>query len=393
MRILYPVPEILPDARARFLQIVNTCHALAREGHRVVLAAGASPGWTAERMFGFYDLPAHENLSFLRMPILRREKARFLKISWHGIFHAAILSFLARAAGRVDGPDRIYVRHIKLADFLLRWRRLHGLPVVFEIHEIFHLSTVNERKRGRIEELERRVYGGADGIVTLSEKLRRFLEAEGFSGPPVRVIPHGVRPEGFAVDRSGRGEYVCYVGGLYRWKGVDTAVSAMRYLPGETLCIVGGGGRLEELKALAVREGVADRVRFVGAVPHGSVPGYLAKAKVALLPNVSEGPTEFAAPLKLVEYMAAGVPIVASDIPIYEEVVTRDTEALLVPPGDPAALAAAIRRLSDDPGLAAGIAARARARAERFTYAARARAIAAFLMDLPERGGRSGGRG
>ena len=66
MRILYPVPEILPDARARFLQIVNTCHALAREGHRVVLAAGASPGWTAERMFGFYDLPAHENLSFAR---------------------------------------------------------------------------------------------------------------------------------------------------------------------------------------------------------------------------------------------------------------------------------------------------------------------------------------
>ncbi|MGZ9252726.1 MAG: glycosyltransferase, partial [Candidatus Deferrimicrobiaceae bacterium] len=119
----------------------------------------------------------------------------------------------------------------------------------------------------------------------------------------------------------------------------------------------------------------------------------LARAKVALLPNVSEGPTEFAAPLKLVEYMAAGVPIVASDIPIYGEVVTRETEALLVPPGDPAALAAAIRRLSDDPGLAAGIAARARARAERFTYAARARAIAAFLMDLPERGGRSGGRG
>jgi glycosyltransferase involved in cell wall biosynthesis len=386
VRILYPVPEIFPDPRARFLQIVNTCHALAREGHRVVLAAGASRGWTAERLCGFYDLPAHENLSFVRLPILRREKARFLKISWHGIFHAALLSFLASESRRGGGPAALFVRHIKLADFLLRWRRLHGLPVVFEIHEIFHLSTVNERRRGRIEEQERRVYTGADGIVTLSEKLRRFLEAEGFSGPPVRVIPHGVRPEWFAIDRSGRGEYVCYVGGLYRWKGVDTAVSAMRYLPGETLCVVGGGGRIEELKALAAREGVAARVRFAGAVPHGSVPGYLAKAKVALLPNVSEGPTEFAAPLKLVEYMAAGVPIVASDIPIYEEVVAREAEALLVPPGDPVALAGAVRRLAGDPALAVGIAARARARAEGFTYDSRARAIAGFLASLPPRG-------
>lgn len=386
MRILYPVPEILPDARARFLQIVNTCHALAREGHRVVLAAGAPCGWTAERLCGFYDLPPHVNFSFVRLPILRREKSRFLRISWHGIFHSAFLSFLVSESRRGGGPAVLYVRHIKLADFLLRWRRLHRLPVVFEIHEIFHRSTVNERRRGRIEEQERRVYTGADGIVVLSEKLRRFLEAEGFSGPPVRVIPHGVRPEWFAVDRAGRGEYVCYVGGLYRWKGVDTAVSAMRYLQGETLCVVGGGGRLEELKALAAREGVADRVRFVGAVPHGEVPGYLAKAKAALLPNVSEGPTEFAAPLKLLEYMAAGVPVVASDIPIYGEIVSREAESLLVPPGDPVALAGAIRRLSDNPGLAAGIAARARARAEGFTYAARAGAIAGFLASLPPRG-------
>lgn len=386
MRILYPVPEILPDARARFLQIVNTCHALAREGHKVVLAAGAPRGWTAERLCGFYDLPPHANFSFVRLPILRSEKSRFLRISWHGIFHAAILSFLAAGSGRGDGPAALFVRHIKLADFLLRWRRLHRLPVVFEIHEIFHLSTVNERRRGRIEAQERRVYTGADGIVVLSEKLRRYLEENGFSGPPLRVIPHGVRPEWFSVDRSGAGEFICYVGGLYRWKGVDTAILAMRLLPGETLCVVGGGGRLGELEALAAREGVAARVRFVGTVPHGEVPRYLAKAKVALLPNVQEGPTEFAAPLKLLEYMAAGVPVVASDIPIYGEVVSREAEALLVPPGDPDALAKAIRRLTGDPELAASIAARARARAERFTYNARARAIAGFLSSLPPRG-------
>src|SRR4030043_8235 len=215
MRILYPIPEILPDPRARFIQIVNTCHALAEAGNSVSLLTGMKPGCTAEEIGRIYGVRPIPNLEIV------------------------------------------------------------GMPVVFEIHEIFHLSTVQERKREEIRRREYRVYGEADAVVTLSVKLKDHLAEMGISGSPVFVVPHGVRKEWFDVDRKAPGSYLCYVGSLYRWKGVDTLIAAMKHLPGEELVVVGGGERLAGLERMAIEEGVGARVRFTGAAPHGGIPGLL----------------------------------------------------------------------------------------------------------------------
>ena len=382
MRILYPIPEILPDPRARFIQIVNTCHALAEAGNSVSLLTGMKPGCTAEEIGRIYGVRPIPNLEIVRMPILRREHAAFPRLSWHGVFHWPLLLRILRES--FSGGERpvLYVRHIKLAEFLLRTRRIVGIPVVFEIHEIFHLSTVQERKREEIRRREYRVYGEADAVVTLSVKLKDHLAEMGISGSPVFVVPHGVRKEWFDVDRKAPGSYLCYVGSLYRWKGVDTLIAAMKHLPGEELVVVGGGERLAGLERMAIEEGVADRVRFTGAVPHGEIPGFLAGAKVCVLPNIPEGPTEFAFPLKLLEYMAAGVPTVASRIPIYTEMVRDGQDAILFEPGSPEALASAIRKVVDDPRLAAEMSAASRKTAEGFTYGMRAERIAEVLKSL-----------
>jgi phosphatidylinositol alpha-mannosyltransferase len=102
-----------------------------------------------------------------------------------------------------------------------------------------------------------------------------------------------------------------------------------------------------------------------------------------VLPNIAEGPTEFAFPLKLLEYMAAGVPTVASDIPIYAELVRDGRETILVEAGNPESLASGIRKVVENPRLAEEMSAASRRTAEGFTYAMRAGRIAEALKTLP----------
>src|SRR4030043_1297189 len=118
MRILYPLPGILPDPRARFIQIVNTCHALAEAGNSVALLTGMKPGCTAEESGRIYGVRPIPNLEIVRMPILRREHAAFPRLSWHGVFHWPLLLRILRES--FSGGERpvLYVRHIKLAEFL-----------------------------------------------------------------------------------------------------------------------------------------------------------------------------------------------------------------------------------------------------------------------------------
>jgi glycosyltransferase involved in cell wall biosynthesis len=163
---------------------------------------------------------------------------------------------------------------------------------------------------------------------------------------------------------------------------VDTVIMAMKYLAGEKLLILGGGGRSEELKRLARNEGVSGRVEFAGAVPRTVIRDYLARAKIAVLPNVPSVQSQFSSPLKLFEYMAYGIPIVASDMPVFEEILTHGKNAVLFEPGDPLALAGAIRTLLDDPELAAKIARAAREDVQDYTYDKRAEKMLTVMKVL-----------
>lgn len=149
---------------------------------------------------------------------------------------------------------------------------------------------------------------------------------------------------------------MAYGGHLYPWKGVDVLLEAIAAVPGVQGLVVGGHPRepdLDRLKATAVRLGIADRVTFTGLVDPPQVADHLSRATILALPNPASAiSTRFTSPLKLFEYMAAARPIVASDLPALREVLQDEVTALLVAPGDPHALAAAIRRLAEDPALA-----------------------------------------
>jgi glycosyltransferase involved in cell wall biosynthesis len=142
-----------------------------------------------------------------------------------------------------------------------------------------------------------------------------------------------------------------------------------------------GNADVARLAARARQVGVIDRVDFRGYVPYAEVRHELEQAAVAVLPLPDEPVARyFTSPLKLFDYMAAGVPIVASDLPALREVLVDGENALLVRPDDPAALADGIERLLADPALARRLADRARRDARAYTWEARAAQLIDFLL-------------
>jgi glycosyltransferase involved in cell wall biosynthesis len=134
-------------------------------------------------------------------------------------------------------------------------------------------------------------------------------------------------------------------------------------------------------EAFLAREGL-ERVRLAGYVPPGAVPLWLAAADALALPNSGAETisARYTSPLKLFEYMAAGRPVVASDLPSLREVLADGVNARLVPPDSPAGLARGLLEVLDDPDLGARLASRARADVAGRTWDARARAVRDFAV-------------
>jgi glycosyltransferase involved in cell wall biosynthesis len=134
------------------------------------------------------------------------------------------------------------------------------------------------------------------------------------------------------------------------------------------------------LDRLARDQGVSDRVTFTGWLPPASVAAELARAHALILPNTRTHISErYTSPLKLFEYLAAGRPIIASDLAALREVLREDDNALLVEPGSPSAMAAALRRVIGDQTLASGLARRAFDEAAYYGWATRAQRIDVVL--------------
>lgn len=400
--ILYLGGIDLPMPRARVIQTLHTARALAREGCAVTLAVGRAQRDGLAGVLAEYGLEPHPNLRVLAVPTLRLPRLpiaayvhpRLAAWNWSYGLAAVAGSRLLPADRR---PRVIFARDPRLAQLALRARPLTGAQVVYEVHELFSTRAREPVARGaarpptrtpRVRRLEEDVFRAAVGLITLTEACKRLLVEEfGVAGERVLVAPDAVAavPAKLPTRRADLDgvRTIVYAGQLYSWKGVGTLVQALALVPEARLRIVGGSAdrHAEALRALAEREGVLGRIDFTGFLPHRDVAPAIAGADAAAVP-LPDNPMAryFTSPLKLFEYMAAGLPIVASDLPSLREVLRHGQNALLVPPDDPAALAAALRRLIEAPSLAERLRAAAFADVQGRTWAARGRAIREFLI-------------
>jgi phosphatidylinositol alpha-mannosyltransferase len=189
---------------------------------------------------------------------------------------------------------------------------------------------------------------------------------------PFDIVPSGVdlarfRPDLAPLPDGVTGPVILFVGRLDARKGARVLLNAMPAVlddhPESTLVMVGSGPQMDDCVRLAAQLGIAERVRFEGRVTRADLPRYYAGATVFVSPATSG--ESFG--IVLLEALAAGTPVVASAIRGYDEVV-RAGEGLLVPPGQPSVLAAAIARLLSTPDLRAQLARAGSRRAGEFAW-------------------------
>jgi glycosyltransferase involved in cell wall biosynthesis len=167
-----------------------------------------------------------------------------------------------------------------------------------------------------------------------------------------------------------------YTGHLYTWKGAGVFAEAVSKAEGLRGLLVGGRQDDVERMRRTVTENGWRNVEIVGHVSPSEVPYYQAAADILVLPNSAQAEISrsYTSPLKLFEYMAAGRPIIASDLSSLREILNEDN-ALLVTPDDPAALAAALHQLLADSALGQRLANRARLDVEAYSWQSRAEQI------------------
>jgi teichuronic acid biosynthesis glycosyltransferase TuaC len=218
----------------------------------------------------------------------------------------------------------------------------------------------------------------AVAMVTVCEDLRQRLIALGAPSERTLVLRNGVdlalfRPRDRTVARAAlrvEGFTLLCVGSLIPRKGLDLVLRALVQVPDCKLMIAGDGPRRAELEALAKRLGVRDRVRFLGEVPHADLPDLYAAADVLLLASSREGWANV-----LLEAMACGTPVVATDVNGTGEVVRSHAAGMLMRERSPQCLVETLGRLRADMPARADT----RRYAEAFGWASVGRANGALL--------------
>ncbi len=254
---------------------------------------------------------------------------------------------------------------------------VNGLP---SIELKYHYPTVagDAELVAKLRHQEQVCLDAADLVVTPSAVTARHLASRGVAAERLRVIPNGVELGVFswAPPRLGRREggplRLLYAGTLAPWQGVEVAIDALALLAPErsaTLTVVGPGRKAqrEALRERAFDRGVLDRLELLPPADQAALARLHHAHDVALapLPADDRNLVQGCCPLKVIEAMATGTPLVASALPVVAALARPDEEAVLVAPGSAEALAAGVRRLADAPGLAERLSRAARARVER----------------------------
>ncbi len=280
------------------------------------------------------------------------------------------LFFSALATVLRHRPDVIYRRHTLFnSDYLIA--RLFNIPSVKEVNGI-GIDEIKVTKRADnitlrvINWIERFTMPKADKIIVVTSRMKEVLQKD-YRVPvdKIVVIPNGANIELFKpmdtsqarkeLDLNQDVYYICFVGSLARWQGVDGIIKSLPLIldrcPDTQLLIVGDGRMKEELFELAKKTGVSNKIIFTGMVHYEKVPWYINASDICVAPFVKERNQRIGlSPLKLCEYLACGKPVVASRISGLE-ILEKYNCGYLINPESPKELAQAIIKLLRDPIL------------------------------------------
>lgn len=326
-------------------------------------------------------LPPEDTIEGARVTRIPQDLSQnFLARAVH--FGKSVLAHLALH----PGYDVVHYRNIWDGLHIAQNKRKFGYKTLFEVNGLpsielkYHYPGLDAELLAKIKEQEIATLHLSDAIICPSRVTRDYIASLGLNRKLVTVIPNGVSPSDFSAsplpDRDGREPVLLYIGTLADWQGLDVVIKALPKILEQKpvrLHIVGRGrSRQRKMLAKQIRKlGLDEHVAVQPAVPHHEIPDLIAGADICVAPlglndrNVTQG----ACPIKVLEYMAAGRPLLASNMPIVRELVREDVDALLFSPNDPDDLARQALVLLNDMELSQRLAGSASQRAlTKFTW-------------------------
>ena len=359
MKFHYISPSILPSQTANSVHVVMQCAALIRAGAHVTLFAKRAVADQGEFGQAFRKAYGVEYLQRIVTYFSESNRGENLRIAFLALAHLL----------RGPWPDAILSRNLYAAFVIgVLLRR----PLIFETHQL----ETGVRKPIQSAIMTR------PWVTTLviSNKLLEYIEKHHGKKPNRSLVLHDAAPDGIepiSPDKrrsvltqttplaTGKWEAVCgYFGHLYSGRGIEI-IEAMAVARPSVLFLIYGGNE-GDVQARSAANSLQN-LYYMGHIPHPEAQKVMGAVDVLLMPyqeSVSIGVTghdtaKWMSPMKMFEYMASGVPLIASDLPVLCEVLQDGENALLVPPNNTKAWISALDRLLGDENLAKTVGTRA----------------------------------
>ncbi len=358
MRILKIVPQAFYTARGTPLSAYHRARELIARGHEVDIltyGVGSDPPDCSARVF------RARGPHFTRS--IRPGPSR-LKIWFDLLLFVNLLLHLSRRRYDVLYAHEEGALLARLAGAIFR------VPYIYDMHSSLPLQITDWKFSSRrsviaaFRWVERLSVRGACAVVAISPAIERAARSAGPETPCVLLANHfevarAAAPEEVAAVRTRHGialerKLVVYAGSFVALQALDLLLDAIpgvvASIPNTTFLLVGGSDpEISTLRAQAARLGVTDHVILERSVPQTAIPAYLAAADVLVSPRVQG----INSPGKLLDYLASGRPVVATDTMVHNQFLT-DKSAILTPP-DPRGLAAGLVRALTDPARVAEV--------------------------------------
>lgn len=369
-----------PSEKAASLFAAKSCEAFVEQGYCVTLLVPRRRSVVHRDSFSTYNIP--ENFTVKYLPT----------IDLFFVPHLHMIAFLISLVA-FSVSTTIYLV-LKSKDKDIVYSNEH-LPLIlasfFRKNTFYEVHDMPERKKMFYRLLFCRLRGV---IATNTWKQKKLIEMFQLTTKQVLCEPNGVDLREFQDQISkveARAELkiasdariVLYTGHLYSWKGVDTLAEAAAFLDDVIVYCV--GGTKDDIYRFKERYGTIKNLHIVGHRPHREISLWQKAADIAVLPNTGREDISvyYTSPMKLFEYMASGLPIVASDLPSITEILNKEN-AVLISPDDPNVLASAILSVFKNRDNAKKIAIRAMSDVEEHTWQKRAGRIMKFIQSQSE---------